>query len=188
MDADTPAEDILCILYNAFEFIDQAIANGGRVLVHCSQSTALLDPPLHLQSSSSITVLARTIDPLHSALHMAHAVLFETAFQQSKAHLKALNGISLIYPVILCSGAWPPLGVSRSATIVIAYMMWKMRKSYDEAYAHVKAARDPTIVQNGYVSVLHTPVSSPDTSMANPDVWVMLCHFHMQAWLGQSGH
>uniref|UniRef100_A0A7S3VNY1 Dual specificity phosphatase catalytic domain-containing protein n=1 Tax=Dunaliella tertiolecta TaxID=3047 RepID=A0A7S3VNY1_DUNTE len=36
---DTPAEDILCILYNAFEFIDQAIANGGRVLVHCSQDS-----------------------------------------------------------------------------------------------------------------------------------------------------
>lgn len=32
-------------------------------------------------------------------------------------------------------------GVSRSATIVIAYIMWKNHKSYDEAYAHVKAAR-----------------------------------------------
>lgn len=32
-------------------------------------------------------------------------------------------------------------GVSRSATIVIAYLMWKTQKNYDEAYAHVKAAR-----------------------------------------------
>lgn len=57
---DTPAEDILCVLYDTFEFMDRALAEGGRVLVHCSQ------------------------------------------------------------------------GVSRSATLAIAYLMWKNKGSYDE--------------------------------------------------------
>lgn len=57
---DTPAEDILCVLYDTFEFVDRALAGAGRVLVHCSQ------------------------------------------------------------------------GVSRSATLAIAYLMWKNKGSYDE--------------------------------------------------------
>lgn len=32
-------------------------------------------------------------------------------------------------------------GVSRSATIVIGYLMWKSNASYDEVFAHVKSAR-----------------------------------------------
>eukprot|EP00798_Chlamydomonas_sp_ICE-L_P017618 gene17618-23955_t len=74
---DTPAEDILCVLYDAFEFIDSALGTGGRVLVHCSQ------------------------------------------------------------------------GVSRSATIVIAYLMWRTGATYDDAFATVKTARgvaNPNIV------------------------------------------
>lgn len=35
--ADTPAEDILCVLYDAFDFIHGALTSGGKVLVHCSQ-------------------------------------------------------------------------------------------------------------------------------------------------------
>lgn len=66
---DTPAEDILCVLYDSFEFIDAARANGGRIFIHCSQ------------------------------------------------------------------------GVSRSATIVIAYLMWKCNQSYEEVFSRVKAIR-----------------------------------------------
>ncbi|MEW5320425.1 MAG: hypothetical protein WDW38_011500 [Sanguina aurantia] len=66
---DTPAEDILCVLYDTFEFVDRALAGGGRVLVHCSQ------------------------------------------------------------------------GVSRSATLAIAYLMWRNKGSYDETFAAVKAKR-----------------------------------------------
>lgn len=58
--ADTPAEDILCVLYDCFDYIESARAQSGHVLVHCSQ------------------------------------------------------------------------GVSRSATIVIAYLMWRTNKPYDE--------------------------------------------------------
>eukprot|EP00798_Chlamydomonas_sp_ICE-L_P028894 gene28894-32087_t len=75
---DTPAEDILSILYDAFEFIDNATSQGGRVLVHCSQ------------------------------------------------------------------------GVSRSATIVIGYLMWKTGATYDDAFATVKAARGVTNPNIGF--------------------------------------
>ncbi|GLC37087.1 hypothetical protein PLESTB_001393100 [Pleodorina starrii] len=66
---DTPAEDILCVLYDCLDYIDGALQSGGRILVHCSQ------------------------------------------------------------------------GVSRSATLVIAYMMWRSGKPYDEVFAAVKAVR-----------------------------------------------
>lgn len=33
--ADTPGEDIVCVLYDVFDFIEGA--SGGNVLVHCSQ-------------------------------------------------------------------------------------------------------------------------------------------------------
>ncbi|KAG1662414.1 hypothetical protein FOA52_012347 [Chlamydomonas sp. UWO 241] len=66
---DTPGEDIMAVLYDALDFIHEALRDGGRVLVHCSQ------------------------------------------------------------------------GVSRSATLVIAYLMWRSGKSYSEVYGHVKGAR-----------------------------------------------
>ncbi|EFJ42833.1 MAP kinase phosphatase 1 [Volvox carteri f. nagariensis] len=66
---DTPAEDILCVLYDCLDYIDSALHSGGRILVHCSQ------------------------------------------------------------------------GVSRSATLVIAYIMWRSGKPYDEVFAAVKAVR-----------------------------------------------
>ena len=39
-------------------------------------------------------------------------------------------------------------GASRSATVVIAYVMWSQKKSYDEAYKLVKGER-PIITLNG---------------------------------------
>ena len=59
----------MCVLYDAFDFMDSALSQSGRVLVHCSQ------------------------------------------------------------------------GVSRSATIVIAFLMWKTGATYDETFASVKAIR-----------------------------------------------
>uniref|UniRef100_A0A061SBV6 Protein-tyrosine-phosphatase mkp1-like n=1 Tax=Tetraselmis sp. GSL018 TaxID=582737 RepID=A0A061SBV6_9CHLO len=66
---DTPAEDITSVLYDVFDFIEEARGGGGSVFVHCSQ------------------------------------------------------------------------GVSRSATIVIAFLMWKLDQSFDEVFAAVKAIR-----------------------------------------------
>eukprot|EP00191_Tetraselmis_sp_GSL018_P014942 CAMPEP_0177581128 /NCGR_PEP_ID=MMETSP0419_2-20121207/1971_1 /TAXON_ID=582737 /ORGANISM="Tetraselmis sp., Strain GSL018" /LENGTH=241 /DNA_ID=CAMNT_0019070127 /DNA_START=725 /DNA_END=1447 /DNA_ORIENTATION=- len=63
---DTPAEDITSVLYDVFDFIEEARGGGGSVFVHCSQ------------------------------------------------------------------------GVSRSATIVIAFLMWKLDQSFDEVFAAVK--------------------------------------------------
>lgn len=79
---DTPSEDILSVLYDALEFIDTALREGGRVLVHCSQ------------------------------------------------------------------------GVSRSATLVIAFLMWRSGLSYDEVYAKVKEARGVTNPNIGFTCQL----------------------------------
>ena len=37
---DSPKEDLLCILYDCFEFIDNARSNDGNVFVHCSQGVS----------------------------------------------------------------------------------------------------------------------------------------------------
>eukprot|EP00899_Mesostigma_viride_P005029 jgi/Mesvir1/14527/Mv05220-RA.2 len=37
---DTNTEDLLCILYDAFDYIESARASGGSLLVHCSQGVS----------------------------------------------------------------------------------------------------------------------------------------------------
>eukprot|EP00873_Tetraselmis_striata_P019780 jgi/Tetstr1/440044/TSEL_028403.t1 len=66
---DTPSEDISSVLYDVFDFFQDARSVGGKVFVHCSQ------------------------------------------------------------------------GVSRSATLVIAFLMWKLDQPYDDVFAAVKAIR-----------------------------------------------
>lgn len=83
--ADIPEENILCVLHDCFDFIDDARAQGGRVLVHCSQ------------------------------------------------------------------------GVSRSATVAIAYCMWKLALSYDEVFDHVKKIRHVVSPNVGFQCVPFPP-------------------------------
>ncbi|KAI3425800.1 hypothetical protein D9Q98_007775 [Chlorella vulgaris] len=78
---DTPGEDILCVLYDVFDFIEEATL-GGRVLLHCSQ------------------------------------------------------------------------GVSRSASLAIAYLMWKQAAAYDDVFQAVKAARGVTNPNIGFICQL----------------------------------
>lgn len=66
---DHPGEDILCLLYNVFDYFEEVREQGGRVFVHCIQ------------------------------------------------------------------------GVSRSASLVIAYLIWRERRPYEEVFDMVKAVR-----------------------------------------------
>ncbi|EFN55648.1 hypothetical protein CHLNCDRAFT_13560, partial [Chlorella variabilis] len=91
---DTPGEDILCVLYDVFDFIEEA-TRGGRVLIHCSQ------------------------------------------------------------------------GVSRSASLAIAYLMWRQAAVYDDVFLAVKAARGVTNPNIGFICQLlqwhkrrHAPLDS----------------------------
>lgn len=79
---DSPSEDILCVLYDTFEFIHAAHHQGGRVLVHCSQ------------------------------------------------------------------------GVSRSATLAIAYLMWRLDQTYEETYQKMREARGVTSPNIGFTCQL----------------------------------
>ncbi|CAG9467856.1 unnamed protein product [Pedinophyceae sp. YPF-701] len=79
---DSTAEDLLGVLYDVLSFVDDAIASGGRVLLHCSQ------------------------------------------------------------------------GVSRSAALAIAYIMWKTGRPYDEVYGRVKAARGIVNPNIGFICQL----------------------------------
>ncbi|EFJ25293.1 hypothetical protein SELMODRAFT_27743, partial [Selaginella moellendorffii] len=77
---DTPAEDIVCVLYDVFDFLELVREQAGcQVLVHCSE------------------------------------------------------------------------GVSRSAALVIAYMMWRDRKNFDQAFDRMKSLRGSTNPNLGFV-------------------------------------
>jgi len=96
---DSPQEDILPVLYDIFDFIEQARAGGGRVLVHCSQ------------------------------------------------------------------------GVSRSAALSIAYMMWKDGTSYEETFTKVKGSRGVANPNIGFTCQLlhwHKRRSQPVPPVGGP--------------------
>ncbi|DBA98729.1 TPA: hypothetical protein ACH3X1_014502 [Trebouxia sp. C0004] len=90
---DTPGEDITCVLYDTFAFIEEALQGPGKVLIHCSQ------------------------------------------------------------------------GVSRSTTLLIAFLMWRSDHAYDEVFQHVKAKRGVANPNIGFICQLlnwykrrHSPV------------------------------
>jgi hypothetical protein len=45
-------------------------------------------------------------------------------------------------------------GISRSATIVIAYLMWKMKLKFEEAYEFLRARRKIVCPNNGFIAQL----------------------------------
>lgn len=51
-------------------------------------------------------------------------------------------------------------GVSRSATLVIAYLMWKTGKTYDEVFARVKAIRCGTQFCRKWLSMQYFVVAA----------------------------
>ena len=52
---DTPGEDITTVLYDSVDFVDNAINNGGRVFVHCSQVRRFDMKRMFLLSASEVT-------------------------------------------------------------------------------------------------------------------------------------
>ncbi|VDM35371.1 unnamed protein product [Hydatigera taeniaeformis] len=57
-------------------------------------------------------------------------------------------------------------GVSRSATIVIAYLMWKFRMTFDEAYEKVLKSRRIS-PNDGFKSQLNNPVFHSDVIISH---------------------
>ncbi len=76
---DNPSEDLVCILYDVFDYFEDVLENGGRVFVHCIQ------------------------------------------------------------------------GVSRSASLVIAYLMWREKNTFEEAFEKVKKLRCVASPNMGFV-------------------------------------
>lgn len=119
MHADTPGEDILSVLYDALEYIDDAMSSGGRILVHCSQARR---------------------DRTLSSEDLEKWILRQRLSHRVEWHPLLLT-LSALIPLSVCVCACWAQGVSRSATLVIAYLMWKSGHSYDQVFAQVKEAR-----------------------------------------------
>ena len=116
----------------AFAVIDEGVKAGG-ILVHCLAGTInfILSQPFvcaSLQLSSSMT--ASTVSRIRHAYVFASG-LPSSVLSRSCTHRFAMPSI----------GVCPPAGMSRSVTIVTAYLM--KRKGWDLRYAlgHVKAKR-----------------------------------------------
>jgi hypothetical protein len=120
------------VLYEAFDFIGAALAAGGRVLVHCSQVRSAGAVGRRPAAPAAAAIAAATATPKLQLLLAAP----RTVRPASPAHRR---GARRPPP----SPATPahPQGVSRSASLVIAYLMWSLRKGFDETFGLVKAAR-----------------------------------------------
>eukprot|EP00887_Chlorella_sp_A99_P007946 scaffold12.g7946.t1 len=125
--ADTPGEDILSVMYDVFDFIE-ARGHSRNALCNCAGLAG--EAPY----------------PRRRALH------------GRATHRRAPNRSRLCPPclqdaqraegrvLVHCSQ-----GVSRSATLAIAYLMWKQEAGYDEVFAAVKAARGVANPNIGFI-------------------------------------
>lgn len=109
---DSPAEDITSVLYDAFDYLEDARAASGRVLVHCVR------------------------------------------------------------------------GASRSAAIVVAYLMWRHSLPFDDALRRVRTARAAADPNFGFAAqllycqrrILHTALPSSPAASALPRAYRMAPH------------
>ena len=68
-------------------------------------------------------------------------------------------------------------GVSRSATIVIAYCMWKLALPYDDIFDHVKKIRHVISPNVGFQCAPYSACPSPQAMSPGVPFWKQLCVF-----------
>lgn len=134
--ADTPGEDILCVLYDVFDFIEVhthlPVVQPGCCRWRNGAGRSHLGPT-HARLGLCWTFSTAGPCPWSCGLPFAPAPLSQEATRGGRV-------------LIHCSQ-----GVSRSASLAIAYLMWRQAAVYDDVFLAVKAARGVTNPNIGFI-------------------------------------
>ena len=129
---------MLCILYDVFDFIEVRQlepAGSGAAAVH------VLCMVHHSICHTQLLQHCPPPSPQH-ALRPPSPLCCAKLLLQAAAAAPGGSGRVLVH----CSQ-----GVSRSATLAIAYLMWKQAACYDDVFQAVKAARGVTNPNIGFI-------------------------------------
>lgn len=139
-----PHEDIICVLYDTFDFIEAARRGG---------SSSSNGPAAGLVGGSN----GSSSSQQQSSLGPATASHQQQQQQQQGCCIDAAGTAAVVAAEPLCRGrvlVHCSQGVSRSTTIAIAYLMWKTGGTYDEVYQAVRALRGITSPNVGFMCQL----------------------------------
>lgn len=147
MPADHPQEDITCVLYDTFDFIEAARKGSSSAAGASSQQ----QPQQRQHSAGRVPPL-----PLQEQQQQ------QRYLQQQQQQLVGAGGGGRV--LVHCSQ-----GVSRSTTIAIAYLMWKLGGTYDEVYTTVRALRGVTSPNVGFMcQLINWAVSQARAAWSKP--------------------